>query len=63
MFAKKIGCKVITLTGFDEKNKVRKIGHVNLWLNSKNYNLIEMTHHVWLLSIVDLLSKRKVLSL
>ncbi len=59
MFAKKIGCKVITLTGFDEKNKVRKIGHVNLWLNSKNYNLIEMTHHVWLLSIVDSLANVK----
>ena len=59
MFAKKIGCKVITLTGFDEKNKVRKIGHVNLWLNSKNYNLIEMTHHIWLLSIVDFIAKAK----
>ena len=58
-FAKKIGCKVITLTGFDKKNKVRKIGHVNLWLNSKNYNLIEMTHHIWLLSIVDFIAKVK----
>ena len=58
-FAKKIGCKVVTLTGFDKKNKVRKIGHINLWLNSKNYNLIEMTHHIWLLSIVDFISKAK----
>ena len=58
-FAKKIGCKVVTLTGFDKKNKVRKIGHVNLWLNSKNYNLIEMTHHIWLLSIVDFIAKAK----
>jgi len=58
-FAKKIGCKVVTLTGFSEKNKVKKIGHVNLWLNSKNYNLIEMTHHIWLLSIVDFIAKSK----
>ena len=58
-FAKKIGCKVITLTGFDKKNKVRKIGNVNLWLNSKNYNIIEMTHHIWLLSIVDYLARSK----
>jgi D-sedoheptulose 7-phosphate isomerase len=58
-FAKKIGCKVVTFTGFDEKNKVRKIGHINLWLNSKNYNLIEMTHHIWLLSIVDFIAKAK----
>ena len=58
-FGKKIGCKVITLTGFSPKNKVRKIGHVNLWLDSKNYNFIEMIHHTWLLSIVDYVSKVK----
>ena len=58
-FAKKIGCKVITLTGFKKDNKVRKIGHVNLWLGSKNYNLVEMTHHIWLLAIVDFLAKAK----
>jgi len=58
-FAKKMGCNIITLTGFDKKNKVRKIGHINLWLNSNNYNLIEMTHHIWLLSIVDFISKAK----
>jgi D-sedoheptulose 7-phosphate isomerase len=58
-FAKKIGCKVITLTGFNEDNKVRKIGHINLWLDSKNYNLVEMTHHIWLLAIVDFMAKAK----
>ncbi len=58
-FAKKIGCQVITLTGFQKTNKVKKIGDVNLWLDSKNYNFIEMIHHTWLLSIVDLISKAK----
>ena len=58
-FAKKIGCKVITLTGFDKNNKLKKIGHINLWLESKNYNFIEMVHHTWLLSIVDLIAKAK----
>ena len=58
-FAKKKGCKVVTLTGFGKKNKVRKIGHVNLWINSKNYNLVEMTHHIWLLSIVDFIAKAR----
>ena len=58
-FAKKIGCKVVTLTGFNKNNKVRKIGHINLWLDSKNYNLVEMTHHTWLLSIVDFIAKAK----
>jgi len=58
-FGKKMGCKIITLTGSDEKNKVKKIGHINLWLNSKNYNIIEMVHHTWLLSIVDFVAKAK----
>lgn len=58
-FAKKIGCKVITLTGFDKKNKVRKIGDVNLWLDCKNYNIVEMTHHIWLLTIVDYIARAK----
>lgn len=58
-FAKKIGCKVVTLTGFKKTNKVKKIGHVNLWLDSKNFNFIEMTHHTWLLAIVDLIAKAK----
>ena len=58
-FAKKIGCKVITLTGFKKTNKVKKIGHINLWLDSKNYNFIEMTHHTWLLAIVDFIAKAK----
>jgi len=58
-YAKKIGCKVITLTGFKKTNKVKKIGHINLWLDSKNYNFIEMTHHTWLLSIVDFVAKAK----
>ena len=58
-YGKKIGCKVITLTGFSPKNKVRKIGHINLWLDCKNYNFVEMIHHIWLLSIVDHVSKTK----
>lgn len=58
-FSKKIGCKVVTLTGFNKSNSVKKIGHVNLWANSKNYNFIEMIHHTWLLLIVDMIAKSK----
>ena len=58
-YAKKVGCKIITLSGFSNKNKLKKLGHINLWLDSKNYNLIEMTHQTWLLSVVDFLVKAK----
>ena len=58
-YAKKIGCKVVTLTGFNKTNPVKKIGNINLWLNSKKYNFIEMIHHTWLLSIVDSIANKK----
>jgi D-sedoheptulose 7-phosphate isomerase len=58
--AKKKGCKVITLTGFKRNNKVSKLGNLNFWVNSKNYNIVEMTHHCWLLSLVDYIAKSKI---
>lgn len=54
-WAKKNGNVVITLSGFDPNNPLRKTGHINLWVDSKGYNIIEMTHHIWLVSIVDYL--------
>ena len=57
--AKKIGCNVVTLSGFSKSNSLKKQGHINLWVNSTNYNIVEMTHHIWLLSVVDLISKSK----
>lgn len=51
--AKSMGLNVITLTGFLPNNPLRKLGDVNLWVDSKAYNIVEMSHNVWLLSIVD----------
>ena len=48
---------VITLTGFDNKNPLKKIGDINLWVDSKSYNFIENAHQLWLLSLIDLLKK------
>ena len=51
---KKYG-KLITLTGHNKKNTLKSIGHLNIWVNSKSYNLIENVHQFLLLGIVDLL--------
>ena len=51
--AKNMGLNVITLTGFLPNNPLRKLGDVNLWVDSKAYNIVEMTHSVLLLSVVD----------
>ena len=53
--AKAMGLKVVTLSGFDSENPLRQTGHINLWANSRAYNIVEMTHHIWLLAIVDYL--------
>lgn len=42
-----------TLTGFSKSNPLKKMGNINLWVNSKAYNIIENIHQIWLLSIVD----------
>lgn len=35
---------VITLSGFNEDNKLRQLGHVNYWVPSRNYGVVEITH-------------------
>ncbi len=47
---------LITLTGFNKKNKLKKYGNVNVWVDSKKYNIIEMVHHIFLVAIIDSLS-------
>ena len=45
--------KIITFTGNDESNKLKKLGDINFWVDSKAYNHIETIHSAWLVSIVD----------
>ena len=53
--AKKMGMSVITVSGFLSDNPLRKLGDLNLWVDSKEYNIVEMTRHVWLVAIIDYL--------
>jgi len=52
-YAKQHGFPLVTLSGFDSDNPLRSLGDINLWVDSKSYNIVEMTHHIWLLSVVD----------
>lgn len=58
--ARKMSCKIITFSGFDINNKLKKMGDINFWVNSKIYNHIEMIHHIWILAISDYLSKTRI---
>ncbi|MFN8670597.1 MAG: SIS domain-containing protein [Candidatus Sericytochromatia bacterium] len=55
--AKEKNLNLITLSGFSETNPLRKLGDINLWIDSKTYNIVELTHEIWLLSIVDSIIK------
>lgn len=52
------GASVISLTGFDENNPLRKMGDYNYWLNSSNYTLVEIAHLFVLHHMADCLSNK-----
>jgi D-sedoheptulose 7-phosphate isomerase len=60
--ANEMGLSVITVSGFLTDNPLRKLGDLNLWVDSTEYNIVEMTHHVWLVAIIDFLIETKGLA-
>ena len=57
--AKEMKLPLVTLSGFREDNPLRTMGDVNLWIDSTAYNIVEMTHHIWLLAIIDYLIEQR----
>ena len=51
--AKEMGLSVITFSGFSPNNPLRDEGDLNFYIDSKEYNIVEMSHHIWLLALVD----------
>ena len=49
------GLTLVTFTGFAADNPLKQLGDLNLWVNSRAYNLVEMTQHIWLLAVCDLI--------
>ena len=52
-FAREQNINLITFSGFKKNNSLSDLGKVNIWVNSYNYNYVEITHHNALLAIVD----------
>lgn len=51
--AHEVGCRVITLTGFDEDNMARLSGNVNVYVPSHKYGIVESIHNIILQQVVD----------
>jgi len=57
-YCKKNNISLITLSGFKKNNPLYQNGNINFHVESEEYNIIEMTHHIILLSIVDIFAKK-----
>ena len=57
-YCKQKRINLITLSGFKKNNPLSQSGNINFHIESEEYNYIEMTHHIILLSIVDIFTKK-----
>ena len=55
-----LGLGLVTFSGFSENNPLRALGRINFWANSQSYNHVEMTHHVWLVAVIDFIIEKKL---
>lgn len=53
--AQETGMTVITFSGFDADNAIRKMGHLNLHVPIRHYGIVESIHNLILQEIVDML--------
>lgn len=51
--AREVGCPIITLSGFDTDNPLRRLGDVNFHVPFHNYGLVEVSHLALLHSLLD----------
>ncbi len=58
--SKELRLPIITLSGMLPQNPLRDKGDINLWVDSKIYNIVEMTHHIWLLATVDMIINENI---
>jgi len=58
MAKKKKARKIVSFTGFNINNPLKKKSDLTFWVNSCAYNHVENVHQIWLLSLVDLIIGR-----
>ncbi len=50
---KSIEC--VTLSGFKADNALRQLGDINMWCDSRAYNIVETAHQFWMMATIDLI--------
>jgi D-sedoheptulose 7-phosphate isomerase len=51
--ARQKGAKVLTFTGFSPDNPLRQLGDLNLWLDCRDYGIVEVGHQLLLHYLSD----------
>jgi len=54
-YARNQGLKCVTFSGFSKDNPLRQLGDLNLWVDCDYYNVVECTHLIWILLVVNVL--------
>ena len=57
--AKEKGLKVITLSGFNQDNPLRRLGDINFYVPISEYGFVETIHHSICHCLVDMIIKNK----
>lgn len=57
--AQELGVYIIALSGFKEENPLRGMGHLNFYVPSMSYGLVEVVHHAICHFVVNRLCTRK----
>lgn len=53
-------CRVVTFSGFNLDNPLRKLGHLNFYVPSTHYGFVELSHQILIHCILDLFVRNKV---
>jgi len=48
------GCQVITLSGFEENNRLRRTGDINVYVSAQDYGFVESAHLAIITAMIDL---------
>jgi D-sedoheptulose 7-phosphate isomerase len=52
--ARTMGCAVLTLSGFQADNPLRRQGDINMWVNSGEYGFVEIAHLALCHAVLDM---------
>ena len=50
---RELGGSIVTLSGFAPDNPLRTLGNLNIWLDSRDYGMVEIGHQFVLHNVVD----------